>query len=264
MTEPKPSPILDNRRFVLLLAGLSIAWGVVISGPQIDLMHKVQGLTLRYPDELWRCFNIFGHFLGASFLLLILTRKAIAVFSLALATVLGSLAIRLLKVNIDEVRPAALMPDDLHIIGETLSHHAMPSGHSMTIAIVFGLLLALDAMRPRQSRPIAVLLSAMVIGVGLARVASGAHWPADVLVGIGLGLAVGYLSGRLTLRQAHRLPHWDWLHPLCSLLLALALLLTPLPPSHSMAASISLGMLLTFWQCLQGLSWLRSLPSKRL
>jgi membrane-associated phospholipid phosphatase len=227
-------------------------------------MHWVQGFTLRYPDELWRCFNTFGHFLGASFLFFILTRKAIAVFSLGLATVLGSLAIRLLKVSIDEVRPAALMPDDLHIIGETLNHHAMPSGHSLTIAIVFGLLLSLDSLRRNQRRFIAVLLPALVIGVGLARVASGAHWPADVLVGIGLGLPIGYLSGRVTQEQSHRLPHWEWLHPVCSLLIALALVLTPLPPSHSMQASVMLGLCLALWQCLQGLDRLRSFPPKRL
>lgn len=252
----------DQPYFILSLAGLFIGLGFLLSGPQIELMQRVQGLTVRYPDELWRCFNLFGHFLGAAFLVLMMTREAVAVFALVLATILGAMTIRLLKLGFNEVRPAALMPDELHVIGERLSQHAMPSGHSMTIAIVFGLLVSLDLNRADRSKVLIPLLM-MVFGVGLARIASGAHWPADVLVGIGLGVFIGYLSARLTLGQTHRLPKRAWLSSLSRLLLAIALVLTPLPPSHSREAAVVLALLLASLQCLQWYSTRRStLPNR--
>ena len=74
---------------------------------------------------------------------------------------------------------------------------AFPSGHSATAAAVYGLvaLVAMPVLLRRQSAP---LLQRLTIGlwiglaasVGFARVAGGAHYPADVLAGWALGGAV--------------------------------------------------------------------------
>jgi hypothetical protein len=74
---------------------------------------------------------------------------------------------------------------------------------------------------------------------------------------------IGYLSARLTLGQTHRLPKRAWLSSLSRLLLAIALLLTPLPPSHSREAAVVLALLLASLQCLQWYSTRRStLPNR--
>lgn len=78
---------------------------------------------------------------------------------------------------------------------------AFPSGHSATAAAVYGL-VALVAMPVLLRGRAAPLLQRLAIGlwlglsasVGFARVAGGAHYPADVLAGWALGGAVVALA----------------------------------------------------------------------
>jgi len=251
VTRGKLTLIIEKSFFVVSLSGLFLLSGLAISGPQIELMSQLQALTLSFEDGLWRCFNLFGHFLGAAFIVLMISRRAIFVFALGIASISGSILIRLLKVAFNEPRPAALMHENLHIIGEALGHYSMPSGHSMTIAIVFGLLLSLSQKLSTSATLVRFPIIGLVIGVGLARIASGAHWPADVLVGIGLGILIGFWSGRVSLSLARKLPPLYWLNPLSRFLLALALILTPLPPSCSTGTAIVLALTLAAWELFQ-------------
>ncbi|MBC6460534.1 bifunctional phosphatase PAP2/diacylglycerol kinase family protein [Actinomadura sp. HBU206391] len=63
--------------------------------------------------------------------------------------------------------------------------HAFPSGHAAA-ATAFATAVAMEA-RPRISLPIAGLAAA----VALSRVYTGAHYPGDVLAGIGIGAGAG-------------------------------------------------------------------------
>jgi len=206
---------------------------------------------------------------------------------LALMSLTGSLASASLKSLIDAPRPAALIqePGALYVIGETLTTRAMPSGHALTIGAVVGALCAMVAIEraplsasdrrlgypagkeslPRSaegsllaSAPGSLLERAWILplsglimlGVGLARIASGAHWPADVLVGSGLGLSIGFVSGVFGValgegrfgegaaRAALALER------LAKALIAFALLWISFPPSISEETARALGIVL--------------------
>ena len=117
--------------------------------------------------------------------------------------VVGGLTASWIKHHLPSPRPyLALGADHLNVVGAPLSAGSMPSGHS---AMAFAMLAVLIAERRRfgersavgeflASRLGLVLLALLALGIALSRLAVGAHWPADTLVGGGLGLVFGSLA----------------------------------------------------------------------
>lgn len=77
---------------------------------------------------------------------------------------------------------------DLNLLTEsmTATNFSMPSGHTITAFLLGALLfqyLKLDI-------PGKIALVVMMTAIAISRIALGVHWPADVLVGAGLGLVI--------------------------------------------------------------------------
>lgn len=65
---------------------------------------------------------------------------------------------------------------------------SFPSGHVIRAVVTLGLLFALLAWRrPHWRLPAVLAITAYLLLLGLARVASGEHWPSDVLGGYLMG-----------------------------------------------------------------------------
>jgi undecaprenyl-diphosphatase len=124
-----------------------------------------------------------------------------------LAILAGGLLVQLLKWGLGAPRPLAVLgASELQVIGAALHVRSMPSGHAAMVASLAAMTgLALPAnWHPRRRRAaVAVLTLAALFGMA-ARVVVGAHWPADVLVGGGLGLiAAALLLGVKAPRDLH-------------------------------------------------------------
>jgi undecaprenyl-diphosphatase len=87
-----------------------------------------------------------------------------------------------MKGIIERPRPPGLV-DDLHV-REHIGGFGFPSGHT---TMAFALAAALHPILPNRWRGVAWALAACV---GLARMHVGVHWPADVVGGAALGIAV--------------------------------------------------------------------------
>lgn len=107
-------------------------------------------------------------------------------------------------------RPAATFDQDsFTIIGKTLSgHNSFPSGHTITIFTTLTILMF--AFMP-QSLKFKILWCFCIIVIGLilgfSRVAVGAHYPLDVIV----GSVIGYISGLLGIFIAQKYRIWAWI-----------------------------------------------------
>ena len=89
-----------------------------------------------------------------------------------------------IKKRFKRPRPFAVDPS-LPSLLRTLDEHSFPSGHAMTLV---GVLTPIVLLWP------AVFLSAVVMACGMfwSRVATGHHYPSDVLAGATLGAGLGY------------------------------------------------------------------------
>ena len=100
---------------------------------------------------------------------------------------------------VDRPRPGATLSALDSLPGGHLRQHAFPSGHSAFGAYIAGL-LAFSA----GSGLVAAGAVSVGLAVGWSRIAIGAHWFSDVVVGLGLGFYLAFLALR---RHREPLPH---------------------------------------------------------
>jgi membrane-associated phospholipid phosphatase len=152
------------------------------------------------PDWLAQCVTYSGDSLLALVLLLFAARRYPQVLWLALPSALiATLLSRGLKLAFDALRPGAVLPaGSFHLTGPLYSTHSFPSGHTVTAfttAAIFAWFLPQAWMR--------WCAFALALLVGLSRVGVGAHWPIDVMAGMGAG-TLSVLLGSLAARR------WSW------------------------------------------------------
>jgi undecaprenyl-diphosphatase len=99
-----------------------------------------------------------------------------------LVGVCAEAAITLVKVLVDRPRPPGAAA------GDFITDASFPSGHTVRAVVIAALLVAAFAPRSGPARWAAIVAAVAFVGlVGLARIASGEHWPTDVLGGVFLG-----------------------------------------------------------------------------
>lgn len=143
------------------------------------------------PAAVWSTITIFGSgfvlFCVSGWLLFHRTRTFAALILLVPIAGLVSFGVKKL---LQLPRPAAVIPlSDFRIIGATLTGTSMPSGHSLTAFAVAAILV--QSARGDSQRVLGVIAVAGAVLVAWSRIAVGAHWPTDVLIGAALGWACG-------------------------------------------------------------------------
>ena len=137
------------------------------------------------PDWLWSDLTFFGFGLTAAILVCLVPDRSMRFLAVSLwSFALGTLAIQVVKRTLVTPRPLTSLPD-LPPIGAHLFWGSMPSGHAAT---ALGLAMTLVLLCSRSWRSVVPLIALGSV-IALSRVAVGAHWIGDVLVGAGIGIS---------------------------------------------------------------------------
>jgi membrane-associated phospholipid phosphatase len=176
-------------QFEWLVAALLIAVGLACaaSGEQRFWLLALNAWVAEgsFATVFWASSTQLGLGLSGLVLVLALSRRDHRLTAIWLhALLLGGLLTHSLKWLLPMPRPMAVLPlSDLQVVGEPLiGGGAMPSGHAMTAAALAMLLVSSTRAGWRW---LIVAVCSLTI---LSRVVLAAHWPADVLVGAGLGV----------------------------------------------------------------------------
>ena len=201
-----PRLSLRAQSFLLVFATLLLlfAWGVWHSDLNREWLLAVHASHMG-PAELWIFLTQGGDAAVVLLLLLVLGRSSRQGAAWALkGFLMGSVVSPLLKMWWAVPRPLmAIEPALLNPMGNPpASANAMPSGHALAVSTLVCLIVL---MYPSLLRRKAWLLPLILVGlvVAFSRVVVGAHWPADVLAGMGLGIWIAWLA-----MQSEKL--WPW------------------------------------------------------
>lgn len=164
---------------------------------QVDLFVSLNLALSALPGEFWSSVTKLGEVGVLLPIVAIFLYKSCRLWmSLLFAAICSGILTTLGKKIFAIPRPAAVLdPEAFNIIGRTLSgHNSFPSGHTTTAFTVFFILVFAQSEHIKQAtRTWLVPLSIVApIMVGLSRVAMGAHWAGDVMVGSLIGLFSAY------------------------------------------------------------------------
>jgi len=177
-------------------------WAVVhFTIPEPGLFYWINRHTQIISDSVWGFFVFLGNGWGVyslAFPLMLFAPRILAtgVISGLIAGILS----RLLKHWIEYPRPAGVLdPSSFHIVGHPLEYLSLPSGHTLT---AFSVATAFYFAANSKYRKVLWPLFLVALTAGVARIAVGAHWPADVFA----GASVGIFSALIGVSVCHRLP----------------------------------------------------------
>lgn len=164
----------------------------------IDYLLVLQ--SIRESSELLTAFFNFISHLGGSTLAIVFVAvtywcidKRVGV-RIGLSVAVGGVSNQLLKnimcINRPWIRDSGIRPDPAAVKGAT--GYSFPSGHSQTAMSVYGTMGASSGRKMLK-----ICFFALALLIGFSRNFLGVHTPQDVAVGLAIGLASIYISGRL-------------------------------------------------------------------
>lgn len=198
-----PRPWLVVPAAVLLV----LAAGLALGGDNQAAFLRINAASASWlPPALWSAISLSGSVLGMIALLAPTLKTQPRWLAAAfLAAPLGVLFSQGGKRYFDVMRPAGVLEaGSFQQIGQKLYVHAFPSGHSTTAFLVAAVLILAWPRDHSRGRAALVFLSLAAL-IGLSRIAVGAHWPLDVLV----GAAGGWIAGGLGVWLSGRMRFWE-------------------------------------------------------
>jgi membrane-associated phospholipid phosphatase len=175
------------------LLAVSLVW---TAGQRLDswafLYLNLRGRHSPWLDRMMLAFTQLGSAIAAlaTALILFLAGDLLFAYELLLGTLSLWLVVELVKALVRRTRPFIRLTQT-RIVGHPVGGRSFPSGHTSQ-AFFIAMLFAQHLHAPVW---LVALLFTIAMLVGITRMYVGAHYPRDVLAGMILGSAWGFLAG---------------------------------------------------------------------
>jgi membrane-associated phospholipid phosphatase len=205
------------------------------------------------PDWLSESITYCGDTLFALVLLLFVARRLPQLLWLALCSaVVAAILSRGLKALFATARPGAVIGvGGFHLAGPLYLTNSYPSGHTITAFVAaasFAWFMPRDWMR--------WCMFGIALLIGWSRVGVGAHWPLDVVAGMGLGTLSVFIGAQLAQRSPWGTSvagHFISVAALSGCAVAMLLRQPPYPLAAPLAHCVAVAALtFTIWEYLVG------------
>ena len=204
--------------FLLILIGVVVAIGFYGSNPeyyttsQINLFLTINNKLSGF-SAFWLNATALGDIMMVLPILSIFILKKVRIWAAVFGSIpLGVVLTHLNKRLFEIPRPAAVVDvNQFEVVGQILrGHTSFPSGHTITIFAATTVILCVLIREIKTQHQIlwGIFLTLFATVVGVSRIAVGAHWPVDVLVGALLGTLSGISGVFLTYKYT---AWWEWM-----------------------------------------------------
>lgn len=176
------------------LLSMLIIW---LTGTNQSVFLFLNKLLYFKPEDIWINITLFGDAAMVMILLLpLLKTRPDIVAKTVIAAFIATLFIHSFKYFLSVPRPPSVFSaSEMHQLGNQFAHSSFPSGHATA---VFTLAAMVIFMVNDTKIRIALLIYAGLIAI--SRIATGVHWPMDVLG----GSLFGWLAAVITVHVFHR------------------------------------------------------------
>ncbi|NLC54395.1 MAG: phosphatase PAP2 family protein [Erysipelothrix sp.] len=172
--------------FLYLINNFSILFIRQIDEKMIDWLLEHTNYFMIYVFEVITVFANWQVIILLSFLLIALVRDKVLAVLTSIITGFGFLINETFKQTYARPRPTVI-----HL--SNASGYSMPSGHSLTAMVFYGLIIIFFAsqIKDKKYRILSyVLLSILIALIGLSRIYLRVHYVSDVIAGFSLGIGI--------------------------------------------------------------------------
>jgi membrane-associated phospholipid phosphatase len=188
-----------------------------------DLFHLINAANAVWMDSVMGLISGFGDGLVIALIIscVMLFRLRLGIAALIAFAASGLIA-QLLKRVFDMPRPPAVL-ENVHLLGAALQSHSFPSGHATSCGVMLLMAFMLWKRDSWQAWAFATLFALAAYG----RIYGGVHFPLDVWIGLGIGMAAMSAAQHWMIflpKRSWEESEWAWKVPAVILMIEAAVL----------------------------------------
>lgn len=191
---PLSSPAISSPWFwAIPVFSLSAMLIIALTGSNRPLFLFLNNLLYFKPEAIWINITLYGDAAMVMIMLLpLVAKRPDIIVRTFIAAIITAIVLHGFKEYLPVMRPPSIYgPDAMHQLGNQFWHGSFPSGHASAPFTLAAMIIFL--VDNNKIRSFVVAYASLI---AISRIATGVHWPMDILGGAFFGWLAAYISVR--------------------------------------------------------------------